>query len=74
MAFSYALLRERIKDVFGTLAKFAKAMRMGRTALNAKLQGTSDFTQTEMLTAMDLLGIPREEVNTYFFSIKSSEK
>lgn len=46
--FDYSKLRGKIKEVFGTQAKFAKAMGMSTVTLSAKLNGTaSNMTLTE---------------------------
>ena len=42
--FDYSKLRGKIKEVFGTQAKFAKAMGMSTVTLSAKLNGTVHCT------------------------------
>ena len=53
--FDYSKLRGKIKEVFGTQAKFAKAMGMSTVTLSAKLNGTVQFTAPEMNKACEVL-------------------
>ena len=48
MAFDYSKLRGKIKEVFGTQDKFAKALGISRATLSLKLNNISEFTQQEM--------------------------
>lgn len=74
MAFDYSKLRGKIREVFGTQSKFAKAMGLSSVTLSAKLNNTVQFTQTEINKACGLLGIPIEFIPVYFFTekVKSS--
>lgn len=68
MSYDYSKLKGKIKEVYGTQAAFAEAMNMAQTSLSFKLNNTSEWSQEEMETAMDLLRIPRTSVRTYFFT------
>ena len=46
--FDYSKLRGKIKEVFGTQAKFAKAMGMSTVTLSAKLNGTVPVSYTHL--------------------------
>lgn len=70
MAFDYAKLRGKIKEVFGTQTKFAKAMNISTVTLSAKLNGTVPFTAPEINKACELLGIAVEFIPIYFFTEK----
>ena len=74
MAFDFSKLRGKIKEVFGTQEKFAKAMGMSGVTLSAKLNNTVDFTMSEINKACELLSIPTEFIPIYFFTkkVKSS--
>ena len=67
---SYAKLRGKIKEVFGTQERFAEAMEMDRSTLSLKLNGKGDWSSTEVEKACGLLGIQIEEVYAYFFTAK----
>ena len=60
-------LQGRIKEVFETQGAFATAMGLSETTIKAKLKGRIDWKRTEMRKACDLLGIPIEELQEYFF-------
>ena len=48
LAFDYSKLRGKIKEVFGTQDKFAKALGISGATLSLKLNNISEFTQQEM--------------------------
>jgi len=66
----YSKLNGKIKEVFSTQENFAKALGIGRTTLNQRLNGKSDFTQSEIKESIMLLKIPENEVVQYFFKHK----
>lgn len=72
--FDYAKLRGKIREVFGTQSKFAKAMNLSGVSLSAKLNNIVPFTQPEINRACELLSIPLEFIPVYFFTekVKSS--
>jgi hypothetical protein len=65
---SYAKLRGRIREVFGTNEAFAEAMEMDSSSLSAKLNNKSPWKREEIEKACILLNIPIEEVYLYFFT------
>ena len=65
---SYAALRGRIREKYGTQEAFAKAMDMSPTTLSAKLNRKTDWTRAEIERACDLLDIPIVEAPEYFFT------
>jgi hypothetical protein len=73
MAFNYNKLRGRIREVFGTQDKFAKAMGMANSTLSLKLNNCTEFTQQEMYRALELLHEPHHMVNYYFFTLEVRE-
>lgn len=60
-------LRGLIRAKYKTQASFAKALGIGVGALNAKLNGKTDFTRSEIEKTCVLLGIPFAKVGDYFF-------
>lgn len=66
---SYAKLRGRIKEKFGSQDSFAAAMEMDRSTLSLKLNGKSDWTRQEIEKSCVLLCIPMVEVYAYFFTV-----
>lgn len=73
LAFDYSKLRGKIKEVFGTQDKFAKALGISGATLSLKLNNISEFTQQEMAASMRLLHEPARSVDKYFFCLASSE-
>ena len=67
---SYAKLRGRIKEYFGTNLLFAEAMGMDGSSLSAKLNNKTPWKREEIELACNLLEIPIEEVYLYFFNQK----
>lgn len=67
---SYAKLRGKIKEVFGTQEAFAEAMGMNTVSLSQRLSGKLDWKAPEIALACEVLGIPLEENAAYFFMKK----
>ena len=65
---SYAKLRGKIREKFGSEAAFAAAMGMNPASLSAKLGNKSPWKREEIEKACQLLDIPICEVHLYFFS------
>lgn len=70
MSFSYDKLKGKIKERFGTQDAFAKAIGMSRATLSIKLNNSSEFSQNEILKAIELLGLSKVNVDEYFFTQK----
>ena len=70
MGFAYNKLKGKIKEVYGTQEAFAIAMGMGRTTLNSKLHNITDFTQSALLRALELLHLEKADIDIYFFTPK----
>ena len=58
----------KIKEKFGTQDRFADALNISRSTLSQKLNNATEFTQTEMLTAMHVLGEDLASVDEFFFN------
>lgn len=71
--FDYSKLYGKIKEVFGTQEAFADAMKMSRTAINARLTQKIEWKSPEIAKACELLGIPLCDAHLYFFSFKRRE-
>jgi len=70
MAFNYAKLRGRIREVFKSEKNFAEAMEISKATISAKLNNSAEFTQTEIDRACFLLEIDQSDISVYFFSAK----
>jgi hypothetical protein len=65
---SYAKLRGKIVEVYGTNKEFSKAVDIERSSLSAKLNNKAPWKREEIERACILLNIPIEEVHLYFFT------
>ena len=63
----YKRLKLKIKEVFDTQEAFSKAMKMSKTALNQRLNGSVEWKTSDIARACDLLHIPLAEAYLYFF-------
>ncbi len=67
---SYAKLRGRIREKFGTQEAFADAMNLSKSALSMRLNDKIKWNLEEVRTACELLSIDDSEVCAYFFTKK----
>jgi hypothetical protein len=70
VVFDYSKLRGRIVEKFGVLSAFAKAMGFSDGTLSSKLSSKTYFTTEEVVSACEILDIPLEEIQLYFFALK----
>ncbi len=67
---SYAKLRGRIRENFGTQDKFAEAIGMNKSTLSQKLNAKAEWSRLEVEKACQLLDIDMSEIGAYFFTEK----
>lgn len=70
MVYDYSKLEGRIKEKFGTQAKFAEAIELSERSLSLKLNSKRDFKQNEISKSCTLLDIAYAEIPAYFFTLK----
>lgn len=70
MAYDYNKLRGKIVEKFGTQGAFAKALGVSERTLSLKINGKIYFAQDEISKSCELLGIPDDNVQDYFFTLK----
>ena len=73
MAFQYDKLRGRIREICGTDLMFAKLIGISNTTLSAKLNNKSEFSQPEILKAVEILKLDKADIPKYYFCPKSLE-
>lgn len=73
MAFQYDKLRGRIREICGTNSTFANLMGFSSATLSAKLNNKSEFSQPEILKAVEVLKLDKTDIPKYFFCPASSE-
>jgi len=64
----YSKLLGRMRERRMTQEALADAVGISRQQMNNKLNGRSAFKQSDIKAICSLLGIPLEEVGTYFFT------
>lgn len=69
MAFDYSKLKGRIVERFGSQRAFAEKLGITEVSLTRKMQNQAAWKQSEIVKAKNLLGIPPEETDLYFFTI-----
>ena len=71
--YDYSKLLGRIREKGFTKVTLAEAIGISETTLNLSLGNKRAFKQDEILKACEILGIPLESVNSYFFCHKTLE-
>lgn len=67
---SYAKLRGRIREIFGTIEAFADAMDKDVSTISLRLNNKIAWKREEIEKACEVLRIPINEVHLYFFTQK----
>lgn len=70
MIYDYSKLNGKIREVFGTQAKFALAMGLSERSLSIKMNSLRPWKQSEIILACTLLDIPIDSIGAYFFTTK----
>lgn len=68
--FDYSKLRGRIVERYDTLDNFAQDISFSGATLSRKLNNRSRFEDVEILEISELLGIPKNKLDSYFFTLK----
>lgn len=64
-------LKGRIVEVLGTNNKFMELMGWSKPTTYSKLEGKSDFSQSEIYKICEILHIDVEDVHFYFFQTEN---
>ncbi|HGZ8067770.1 DUF739 family protein [Staphylococcus aureus] len=70
MCFDYSALIGRIIEKYGNRYAFAYAIGLSERSLSLKLNDKIGWRDCEIAKACELLSIPREEIQVYFFNYK----
>ena len=70
MTYDYSKLNGRIVEVFGNRYTFAKAMGWSNNNLSLKLNNKGSWQQKDIVKAVDLLSVDKNEIGDYFFALK----
>lgn len=66
---NYSKLRGFIREHYGTLEAYGKAIGIGSTQLNERLQGRQPFTQEEMLLTVRKVNQSDDMITSLFFTV-----
>lgn len=67
MSYDYSMLLGKIKERCGSQSNFARAMAISERTVSLKLNGKVDWKGNEIMKAIDILKIPKNEITNYFF-------
>lgn len=70
MQYNYAKLKGRIIEICGTQQEFAKRMNLSERTVSAKLNNQVSWKQSEILKAVEILMIPEDQIQIYFFALE----
>ena len=66
----YRKLRGQIVEVYGTMSSFAKEMGYSERTISLKINGKVDFSQSDIVKMVSLLGLRDKDIPIYFFTNK----
>lgn len=65
--FDYSRLLGRIKEKCATQGAFAERMGLSERTISLKLTQKTEFSQSEIMKAIEVLELDPNEISTYFF-------
>lgn len=69
MPYNYSKLKGKITEKFGTQMALAKEVEWSERTLSLKLNGKIPFSQKDIEVMVKALGIERQEIQSYFFTV-----
>lgn len=67
MIYNTSKLQTRIIEKFGTLTAFAERIGMDKSTLSKLLSEGREWKGSNLIKAVELLEIPYDEIDSYFF-------
>ena len=71
MSYNYNKLKGKIVEKFGTQLAFAQAMGLSERSISLKMNNKVPFTQPEISKAIAILELNDNEIQSYFFNLKT---
>ena len=68
MTYKTDKLQSRIIEKFGTQAAFAEALGIDKSTLSRLINEGREWKGSKMMKAVEVLEIPAEEIDSYFFA------
>lgn len=70
LKFKHDKLEARINEVLGSNEAFGQELGLSTRAINSRLKGLTEFSLSENQKAVELLNIPVNQINAYFFDVE----
>ena len=70
MAFDFRKLRGKIIEKYNTLTAFAQAFGVSKNTFSKKMNNQVRFSANDIIKIVNMLDIPEDEINEYFFKKK----
>lgn len=74
MPYNTEKLQERIADRFGTQKAFAEALGVNESTISRYLNEGGEWKGSTLINAINLLKIPKSEIDSYFFESAVGKK
>ena len=74
MRYNMDRLKSRVIEKFGEQKSFAEAIGTSESTVSRLLNGEADWRGSTMMKAVELLDIPHEEIEVYFFDKAVSKR
>lgn len=71
MAYNYGKLKGRIVEKCGTQKTFAELIGLSERSISLKLNNERPFTQVDIAKCCEILEIPTNEIQSYFFNVNA---
>lgn len=68
MNYNYSKLKGRIIEKYGSQGSFAEAIGKTRTTTSFKINGKASWNQDEIIKAIELLDLSKDDIVEYFFN------
>ena len=68
MNYNYSKLKGRIIEKYGSQGSFAKAIGITQTTTSFKINGKASWNQDEIVKAIEVLGLSKDDIVEYFFN------
>lgn len=68
MNYNYSKLKGLIKEKYGTQENFARAIGKTQPTTSLKINGKASWNQGEIVKAIEVLGLSKDDIVEYFFN------
>lgn len=68
MKFDYSMLKNRIREVFGSVTEFCENCGIDEAEFLEKVNNNKDFSSSEIVIVCDALHVDENEIQGFFFT------